>query len=163
MIKVFVTGAIISRGFDGAAALKFSENGDSVRFRIGEKVYDSRCENNTRWINYQVKAYEKPLVERLKKMNPKEGSYVNLCGRLDEDTWVDKETDEKNRMTVVILEDIEYASGGSGEKSDKQGAEKKEKSSDKGAEETSKPAKKESGSDNYSGFMPYGGESFFDT
>ena len=163
MIKVFVTGAVISRGFDGAAALKFSENGDSVRFRIGEKVYDSRCENNTRWINYQVKAYEKALVERLKKMNPKEGSYVNLCGRLDEDTWVDKETDEKNRMTVIILEDIEYASGGSDEKSDKQTTEKKEKGSDKGGEETSKPAKKESGSDNYSGFRPYGGESFFDT
>ena len=35
MLKVFATDVVISKGYDGAPALKFSEKGDSVRFRIG--------------------------------------------------------------------------------------------------------------------------------
>ena len=48
MFKVIATDVVISKGYDGAPALKFSENGESVRFRIGKKVYDTRAENNTR-------------------------------------------------------------------------------------------------------------------
>lgn len=40
MLKVFATQVVVSRGYDGAAAIKFSEKGDAVRFRIGKKVYD---------------------------------------------------------------------------------------------------------------------------
>ena len=49
MFKVIATDVVISKGYDGAPALRFSENGESVRFRIGKKVYDTRAENNTRW------------------------------------------------------------------------------------------------------------------
>ena len=38
MIKTFITGAVISQGYENAPALKFSEKGDAVRFRIGHKV-----------------------------------------------------------------------------------------------------------------------------
>ena len=38
MFKVIATDVVISKGYDGAPALKFSENGESVRFRIGKKV-----------------------------------------------------------------------------------------------------------------------------
>ena len=48
MFKVIATDVVISKGYDGAPALRFSENGESVRFRIGKKVYDTRAENNTR-------------------------------------------------------------------------------------------------------------------
>ena len=56
MFKAIVTEAVISKGYDGAPAFRFSENGDSVRFRFGKKVFDSKAENNTRWVNMAVKA-----------------------------------------------------------------------------------------------------------
>ena len=43
MIKAFVTDAVVSKGYNGQDALKYSEDGKSVRFRIGKKVYDTRC------------------------------------------------------------------------------------------------------------------------
>lgn len=39
MFKVIATDVVISKGYDGAPALKFTESGESVRFRIGKKVY----------------------------------------------------------------------------------------------------------------------------
>ena len=84
MFKVIATDVVISKGYDGAPALKFSENGESVRFRIGKKVYDTRAENNTRWVNLSVKAFG-PVCERIKKMQLKESSFINILGRLDED------------------------------------------------------------------------------
>lgn len=112
MLKVFGTQVVISRGYDGAAAIKFSEKGDAVRFRIGKKVYDSNAADNTRWINMAVKGFG-PICERIKKMQLKEGSFVNFVGRLDEDVWEDSQTKEKKSVTVIILDEIEYASGGS--------------------------------------------------
>lgn len=111
MLKVLATQVVISRGYDGAAAIKFSEKGDAVRFRIGKKVYDSNAENNARWINLAVKGFG-PICERIKKMQLKDGSFVNIFGRLDEDVWEDQQTHEKKSAMVIILDDIEYASGG---------------------------------------------------
>ena len=105
MFKVIATEVVISKGFEGAPALRFSENGDSVRFRIGKKVYGTRAENNHRWVNLSVKAFG-PLCERIKKMQLKEGSFVNLLGRLDEDVWEDAATHERTVAMVVILYDI---------------------------------------------------------
>ena len=51
MFKVFATDVVVSKGYDNSSALKFSDDGTSVRFRIGKKVYDTRAENNTRWVN----------------------------------------------------------------------------------------------------------------
>ena len=39
MLKVIATDVVISKGYDGAPALRFSEKG--VRFRVGKKVYDT--------------------------------------------------------------------------------------------------------------------------
>lgn len=107
MLKVFATDVVISKGYDGAPALKFSEKGDSVRFRIGKKVYDTRANNNYRWVNLAVKAFG-TVCERIKKMQLKESSYVNIVGRLDEDVWEDPTTHEKRSAMVVILDEIEY-------------------------------------------------------
>lgn len=108
MLKVFATQVVVSRGYDGAAAIKFSEKGDAVRFRIGKKVYDPNAENNARWVNLAVKGFG-PICERIKKMQLKDGSFVNLIGRLDEDVWEDQQTHEKKSAMVIILDDIEYA------------------------------------------------------
>ena len=105
MFKVIATDVVISKGYDGAPALKFSENGESVRFRIGKKVYDTRAENNTRWVNLSVKAFG-PVCERIKKMQLKESSFINILGRLDEDVWEDSTTHEKRSAMVVILDEI---------------------------------------------------------
>ena len=78
MIKVFTTNAVISKGYNGAPAIKFSDTGDSARFRIGKKVFDTRAENNTRWVNLTVKVLDAKLCDRIRKMQLKEGSFVNI-------------------------------------------------------------------------------------
>ena len=72
MFKVIASEVVVSKGFDNKPAIKFSEKGDFVRFRIGTKVYDSRADKNHRWINVGVKAFG-PLCERIRKMQLKEG------------------------------------------------------------------------------------------
>ena len=161
MLKVFATDVVISKGFDGAPALKFSETGESVRFRFGKKVYDTHAENNTRWVNMTVKAFG-PVCERIKKMKLKEGSFVNLTGRLDEDSWVDQNTNETKSMMVIILDEIEYADGG-GKPKDSQQASSGQEQAQSGAEPGS--AQQTGGQqmpENFTGFEPFGGSSFFD-
>ena len=51
MFKVFATDVIVSKGYANQSAVRFSEDGKIVRFRIGKKVYDKNAENNTRWFN----------------------------------------------------------------------------------------------------------------
>lgn len=109
MIKTFITGAVISQGYENAPALKFSEKGDAVRFRIGHKVYDPNAKDNHRWVNLPVKAFG-TLCDRIRKMKLQAGSYVNLLGRLDEDEWTDRDG-ELHRTMVVILDEIEYSGG----------------------------------------------------
>ena len=108
MFKTFATNVVVSKGYEGAEALRFSENGESVRFRIGQKVYDSRVEGNYRWLNISVKAFG-GICERIRKMKLKEGSFVNLTARLDEEKWTDQETQKERSQHVLIVEDIEYA------------------------------------------------------
>ena len=161
MFKVIATDVVISKGFDGAPALKFSENGESVRFRIGKKVYDTRAENNQRWVNLSVKAFG-AICERIKKMQLKESSFVNILGRLDEDVWEDPTTHEKRSAMVVILDEIEYCSSG--------GKQQKGAGETTASQQTSKPS---GGNTNepgtaaetggFTGYEPFGGvNSFFD-
>ena len=157
MFKVLATGVVISKGFDNNPALKFSEKGDSVRFRVGQKVYDSRVENNTRWVNHTIKAFGS-VCERIEKMQLKEGSFVNFVGRLDEDTWTDEESGEIKRMQVIILDEIEYASGGGKKDTDscKSGAKQSAKQASPG-----KKGSEPENSDNFDGYTPFNGEDFF--
>lgn len=155
MFKVIATDAVISKGFDGAPALRYSESGESVRFRIGKKVYDTRAENNHRWVNLSVKAFG-GICERIKKMQIKEGSFVNILGRLDEDVWEDTATHEKKSAVVVILDEIEFCSGGN--------RQQKEQSEHTAAPQqpAQAPAADPTGG-GFTGFEPFGGiNSFFD-
>lgn len=154
MLKVVATNVVVSKGYGENPALKFSENGEIVRFRIGHKVYDSKADDNTRWLNLTVKAFN-GVCERIKKMKIKEGSYINILGHLDEETWTDSATNEKKNAMVIILDDIEYASMGSGN-----GKNTDDKSDGSGKTESKK--KKPEDSENFSGYEGFGGNSFFD-
>ena len=80
MLKVFATQVVISRGYDNKPAISITKGNDSaasVRFRIGKKVYDPKAENNARWLNYSVKGFG-PIVDRIEKMQLKEGSFINI-------------------------------------------------------------------------------------
>lgn len=156
MFKVFATDVIISKGYDGAQALKFSENGENVRFRIGKKVYDTRAENNTRWINLSVKAFG-AVCERIKKMQLKEGSFVNVLGRLDEDLWEDSTTHEKKSAMVLILDEIEYCSGGKPKENSGNGHQAQAAAPQAETQNTVQTP------GSFTGFQPFGGtNSFFD-
>ena len=62
--NVCITKAVVSPGYDKTEALKFSDSGDVVRFRIGIPHYDANAENNTYWENETVKAFG-PICEQI--------------------------------------------------------------------------------------------------
>ena len=101
MMKIFISDAVVSRGYDGAPAIRLfnSENGGEFAvFQVGIRKYDSRAENNHRWVNLKVKAFG-DLCERIKKMSLKEGSFISLCGDYDE---------ERRLMFVVMSRARQY-------------------------------------------------------
>ena len=155
MFKVFATDVVVSKGYDNSSALKYSDDGTSVRFRIGKKVYDTRAENNTRWVNVSVKAFG-TVCERIKKMQLKEGSFIHIAGRLDEDNLVDTTSNEKKSQIVIILDEVEYASGGGNKSKDNQQANAAP------ATTPAAPANTPESSPNFEGYTPFGGGSFFD-
>ena len=130
-----------------------------MRFRIGKKVYDPNAENNSRWINLAVKGFG-PICERIKKMQLKDGSFVNLIGRLDEDVWEDQQTHEKKSAMVIILDDIEYASGGGKSKDNQNTDEAQGHPAASTASAAAAPANNGGGFTGYESFG--GGNSFFD-
>ena len=148
MFKVIVTEAVISKGYDGADALRYSDSSDGVRFRIGKRVYDSREESNYRWVNINVKAFN-GVCERIKKMRLKEGSFINLIGRYDEDQWTDS-NGNKRTLPVVIVDEIEYSggarSGGDMPSADKEQSEKSQQ----------KEPKQQSMPDSFEGYASFG-------
>lgn len=123
MLKMIITGAIISNGYDGRPPLRFSEgeNGCCVRFRIGQPVFDKRCKDNRRWINLNVKAFG-GICERIKKMKLKEGIYVNIIGRYDEEIAEGEQNQAPRRFPVVIVDDIEFCHNSGGQKNEQSGA-----------------------------------------
>ena len=162
MIKAFVTDAVVSKGYNGQEALKYSEDGKSVRFRIGKKVYDTRCENNTRWFNIGVKAFG-AVCERIKKMQLKDGSYVSFIGKLDEDTWTDKETGETKTAMVIIVDDIEYTvSGGSNKDSNSRNNQNANGQNMSGIGSRSAPTPAQGMPDNFTGYENFSTGGFFD-
>jgi len=113
MFKAIVTNAIISKGYDGADALQYSNSESSiVHFKFGYRVYDGRTESKHRYINMSAKAFG-PICERIKKMGLTEGSHINIEGRIDEEKW--EEGEQKRSRHVIIVDEIEYSSSGNGQ------------------------------------------------
>ena len=159
MFKVFATDVIVSKGYENQDAVRFTEDGSGVRFRIGKKVYDKNAENSQRWINFSVKGFG-PVVERVKKMQLKEGSFIHISGRLDEETWVvDQTTGATKSQTVIVLEDIDYASGGG---SGKKEGQNQQNGSAPAAVPAANTNNAPENSPNFEGYSNFGGGSFFD-
>lgn len=168
MLKLIVTDAGVSKGYKDNPALRFSEGEGSaiVRFRIGKKVYDSRCEGNNRWINLNVKAFG-DVCERIRRMKLKEGSFVNIIGRYDEESWTDKNTGELRTAPVLIVDEIEYCYSGNGQKgeSDAENTEPPAKSGGRQqreprpAEERREPKEPPAMPENFTGFESFSGTS----
>lgn len=121
MLKMIITEAVVSKGYEEAPAIRFYDGDGSsqiANFRIGKRVYDSKAEDNHRWVNFNVKAFG-AVCERIKRMKLKEGSYINIIARYDEETWEVKGTNETRTGAVLYLEDIEYAGGGNSQKNSK--------------------------------------------
>ena len=163
MFKVFATNVVVSKGYENNPALKFFGNGDScVQFRVGEKVYDTSAENNTRWVNHSVKAFG-DVCERIKKMQLKEGSLINFSGTLMEEVWTEGEGENKKKKSaqVIVLSDIEYTSGGSKKSAnDSQAQGSGEKKDAAAAPDNGSKGPEQS--ENFSGYEPFGGGNFFD-
>ena len=102
-------------------------------------------------------------------MQVKEGSFINILGRLDEDTWEDPTTHEKKSAMVVILDEIEYcASGGNRQQKENAGAPAPAQQTNSSgsvqqpADPAAAPATGNAGG-NFTGYEPFGGiNSFFD-
>ena len=118
MLKMIITEAVVSKGYNNDPAIRYfdSENsGQLATFRVGKRVYDSKADKNHRWLNFNVKAFG-DMSERIKRMKHKEGSYINIVARYDEETWETKDTHETRTGVVLYLDEIEYASSGNGQK-----------------------------------------------
>jgi len=113
MLKFLATDLVISKGYGDHPALRFSEGGTSVRFRVGKRVYDKQAPDNYRWVNLNIKAFGGEC-ERIKKMKLDAGSFIHLEGRYDEDVWEEDSTTK--RVPVIILTDVEYSYTGNGSK-----------------------------------------------
>jgi len=158
MIKMFVTKAVISKGFEGAPALRFSENAEtpSVRFRIGVLVYDKRAEKEHRFVNIGVKAFGY-LVERIKNMKLDAGTYVNIVGRYDDETWEDQTTHEKKSAPVLIVDEIEYSTNGNGGNGKQNGEDNGSSAVGGNMPQTPPAAAGGQQPDNFTGFEGFGG------
>ncbi len=164
MFKVFITNAVVSKGYENTPALKFSDTGESVRFRIGASFYDANAENKTRWINKSVKAFGS-ICERLKKLDIKEGTHLNLEGNLILEVWNDKDNKEQS-ADVVILTDFEFASNSTGEKTgdknEQKGKESKQQTNgDSNQGKTSGKASVAEAPNNNTGVTAFSANTFF--
>ncbi len=161
MIKVYATNLFVSKGYEDNPALRFfGENESCVQFRVGEKIYDKKAKDNTRWVNHTVKAFG-AACERIKKMQMKEGSLINILGgTLTDEIPPEADGDKKTtkHFQVITLESrdsIEYVSGG-GKKASED--EKKQPGTEPAKEnETGNPEQ----SDNFAGYAPYDGNDFY--
>lgn len=151
MLAVLMTGVMISKGYQDEPAIKVSDSGKAVWFRVGKKVYDPQEKDNRRWVNVSIKGFNY-MVERIQKMQLKEGVYVNIRGRLDSDEWTDKEGNTRKNL-VVIAEDIEYAGGKA--KDDSEGITEPAEQPEKAPVPTEAPGE-------FTGYESFGGTDFFD-
>ena len=161
MLKFFAANVVVSKGYQNSPAVKFSEKGDFVRFRVGQKVYDPRAEDNHRWINLTIKCFDAALVDRIRKMGLKEGSFINLSGRYDEDVWEDEESKEKRSMPCIILDEIEYCFSGSSKNAGD--GQKATADSQHPAGNPAAASASNTMPNGFTGYQPFGGgNSFFD-
>ena len=61
MLKMIITEAVVSKGYNNDPAIRYFDienSGQAANFRIGKRIYDGRAENKHRWLNFTVKAHQ---------------------------------------------------------------------------------------------------------
>lgn len=148
MNKVAFIDVVISNGYNKEPAVRFNDESTVFSFRFGDKIYDPKAENNTRWLNMTAKGFGN-ICKTVQKMKLSGGSHVTMFGKLTEEEWTDSEGELKRRQ-VFVADEIFYASGGKKSESDTEPAAGKKK-----------PAKEEEGE--FTGFEKPGNfGSFYD-
>ena len=105
MRKFSTTHAYVSKGFEGAPAIKFNEAGTACNFRCGIQEYDAQKKENF-WSNITCRAFGDAL-KSIQRMKIDAGACVNIYGTERTERY---EKDGKTQYTTVyIVEGIEYA------------------------------------------------------
>lgn len=116
MNKVAFIDVVISNGYNKEPAVRFNDESTVFSFRFGDKIYDPKAENNTRWLNMTAKGFGN-ICKTVQKMKLSGGSHVTMFGKLTEEEWTDNEGEVKRRQ-VFVADEIFYASGGKKSESD---------------------------------------------
>lgn len=106
MVFLIITNALVSKGYNGTAAVRFSPGGETVRFRVGCREYNG---GEYRWKNWSIRATGS-ICNKIQQMHIKEGSVLNIIGRYDEETWTDQGVEKVT--PVVLASSVEFTYGG---------------------------------------------------
>ena len=120
MNKAVFIDVVVSAGYKGEPAVRINEEGTVASFRFGERIFDPKAENKTRWMNMTAKLFGK-ACQTVQKMELKGGSHVTMFGELSEDEWVDNATGETKKRSVFIANEIYFASSGKKSDADEEG------------------------------------------
>ena len=158
MIRMELTNAVVSQGYNGAPAISITESGETkiARFKVGATVYDKNADKNRRYINFTIKGFN-GMCARIEGMKLDAGAYVNVVGRFDLDTWEDKNTHEKKFDLVLTADEIEYCYGGA----NKQNSEVGGAPATTGQSHTPPPVAGNQPPENFTGFEGFGGANPF--
>ena len=152
---IILENAIISRGYGNNSAIRItqSEKGEIARFSIGKRMYHPRTDDKTKWVNLSVKTDRQDLIDQIKRMQLKEGSWINLMGELKIEAWEDQSTKGEREAWVLYLAKIGY-SGGSVKNKDEQ--------SGNSSANVNGTINEPENSPNFVGYSNFNGGDFFD-
>lgn len=109
---IILPDAVVSKGYNGAPAVRFFEGDTGASVSVGCPVYAKNAPNNTKWLNFYV-LFPQTMVEKIRRMKLKEYSHVTLAGEYDLWERVDKSTGEIRPTPSLRAFHIEYARSGS--------------------------------------------------
>lgn len=108
---IILPDAIVSKGYNGAPAVRFSEDGTRASASVGYPSYAKDAPNNTKWNNFHV-MFPQGMLDKVRRMKLKEYSHITLAGEYDLWERVDRETGEIKPTPTLRAFHIEYARSG---------------------------------------------------
>lgn len=103
-ITLTVTNARINQGYQGYPAITFNEKGTFAHFQVSVPKFDLNAENKTKWLNLQIRAIGKKIVERIQKCNLTEGQYINLLLEMDSNEFTRQDGKTARELCFNIID-----------------------------------------------------------
>ena len=153
--------AVVCKGYDNNEALKFSETGESVCFRVSIPLYDANAEDKTYWENATLKAYGS-VCEEIKRLGVKAGDCISYIGKKIVGTFPDSEGEIKKKVFIKLLE-VNFAYSGSGKRNnsgndgESQSQNAKPKSTSSSQAGKTAPKQTATDSEDFAGYDPIAG------